>query len=201
MARLQITSPGFHDQVIELRLGTNRLGRSPANDFQIDHPTVSGKHCEIVLSETELVIKDCQSTNGTFISDEPVTEALLVAGQKLRFGDVELVVENTDVKVAIPKFELPRPAPPVVLTDGSLICPRHRDAKATHQCTHCREVMCDECVHRLRRRGGKVLKLCPICSHKCVRIGAEPRKKKTFLGFLQKTVKLPFLRAPVQDDD
>ena len=199
MARLLITSPGFHDQVIELRLGTNRFGRSQANDFQIDHPTISGKHCEITLTEHELVLRDCQSTNGTFIGEEPVTEAVLVAGQKLRLGDVELLVENTDVTVAIPKFELPRPAPPVVLTDGSLICPRHRHAKATHQCTHCREVMCDECVHHLRRRGGKVLKLCPLCSHKCVRIGGEKPKKKTFLGFLHKTVKLPFLRTSPED--
>src|SRR5947207_6542362 len=149
MARLQITSPGFHDRVLELRLGTNRLGRSPANDFQIDHPTISGKHCEIVLSETELILRDCNSTNGTFIDEAQVTEAPLSVGQKLRFGDVELVVENTDVFVAIPKFEVQRPAPPVVLTDGSLICPRHRNAKVTHQCTHCREVMCDDCVHLL----------------------------------------------------
>jgi pSer/pThr/pTyr-binding forkhead associated (FHA) protein len=201
MARLQITSPGFHDRVLELRLGTNRLGRSPANDFQIDHPTISGKHCEIVLSETELILRDCNSTNGTFIDEAPVTEASLGVGQKLRFGDVELVVENTDVFVAIPKFEVQRPAPPVVLTDGSLICPRHRHAKATYQCTHCREVMCDDCIHLLHRRGGKVLKLCPLCSHKCVRIGGEKQKKKTFLGFLQKTVKLPFLRTRVEDED
>jgi len=202
MARLQITSPGFHDRVIELRLGTNRLGRSPANDFQIDHRTVSGKHCEIVLSETELILRDCQSTNGTFIEDELVTtEVVLAAGQKLRFGDVELLVENIDVTVAIPKFEVQRPAPPVVLTDGSLICPRHRHAKATHQCTHCHEVLCDDCVHYLRRRGGKVLKLCPVCSHKCVRIGGEKQKKKSFLGFLQKTVKLPFLRPRGDDED
>ena len=201
MARLQITSPGFHDQVIELRLGTNRFGRASTNDFQIDHPTVSATHCEIVLSENELVLKDCQSTNGTFIGNQPITQAPLSAGQTLRFGDVELLVENTDVNVAIPKFVIERPAPPVVLTDGSLVCPRHRHAKATHQCTHCREVLCDECVHRLRRRGGKVLKLCPLCSHACVRIGGEKPKKKTFLGFLQKTVKLPFLRSAAEEKD
>ena len=203
MARLQITSPGFHDRVIELRLGTNRFGRGAANDFQIDHPTISGRHCEIILSENELFLRDCQSTNGTFINETAVTtEVMLVAGQKLRFGDVELLVENTDVTVAIPKFEVvQRAAPPVVLTDGSLICPRHRHAKVTHRCTHCREVMCDDCVHYLKRRGGKVLKLCPVCSHKCVRIGSEKPKKKAFLGFLTKTVKLPFLRPRVEDED
>ena len=90
---------------------------------------------------------------------------------------------------------------PVVLWDGSMLCRRHPQARATHQCTHCSEVLCDECVHRLRRRGGKVLKLCPLCSHPCERIGGERKKKKTLLGFLQKTVKLPFFRPRDEDPD
>ena len=52
MARLLIRSDGFHNQVIELKLGVNRVGRSPANDFQIEHPTISARHCEILLSLT-----------------------------------------------------------------------------------------------------------------------------------------------------
>lgn len=194
MARLLIRSEGFNAQVIHLKLGTNRFGRSPKNDFQLEHPTISALHCEIVLGADGVQVRDCGSTNGTFVDGEPVQEALLSAGQTLHLGDVELFVEETQVSIAIPKFEVPRPAPPVVLSDGSLICPRHPQAHATHQCTFCREILCDACVHRLRRRGGKVLKLCPLCSHTCERIGGEKKKKKSFLGFLQKTVKLPFLR-------
>ncbi len=194
-------SEGFHNQVLELRMGVNRLGRGPVNDFQIEHPTISGRHCEIVLSDSGILVQDCDSTNGTFIGGEPVTKAALSEGQTLRLGDVELLVDSIEVKVAIPQFEVPRPAPPVVLWDGSMLCRRHPQARATHQCIHCSEVLCDECVHRLRRRGGKVLKLCPLCSHKCERIGGEKKKKKSFLGFLQKTVKLPFMKAPVEDDD
>lgn len=201
MARLQIISQGFHDQVIELRLGVNKFGRSSANDFQIEHPTVSGRHCEITLGENEILVRDCASTNGTFIGNEPVTHATLQSGQTLRLGDVELFVVSTEVKVSIPQFEIARPAPPVVLSDGSMLCRRHPQARVTHQCTHCHEVLCDDCVHQLRRRGGKVLKLCPLCSHKCERIGGEKKKKKTFLGFLQKTVKLPFLRTTIEKDE
>lgn len=200
MAKLMIKSPGFHNQVINLNLGVNRFGRSPGNDFVIEHATVSSKHCEIALSDGEVIVRDCGSTNGTYINDQPVMEATLAEGQVLRLGDVDFVVESTDVTIAIPKFEVARPAPPVVLTDGSLVCPRHKHAHATHQCTHCREVLCDECVHRLRRRGGKLLKLCPLCSHRVELIGGEKKKKKTFLGFLQRTVKLPFLRHDKEAD-
>jgi len=199
MARLVITSAGFNKQVIHLKLGTNHFGRSPANDFLIDHPTISANHCEIELGDGGVVVRDCDSTNGTYVGERPVSQATLWAGQVLRLGDVELLVESTDVTISIPKFEVPRPAPPIVRADGSLVCPKHKDAKVTHQCTHCRQVLCDECVHRIRRRGGKVLKLCPLCSHKCEPIVRPAKRKRSLLGFLAKTVKLPFMRDREQE--
>ncbi|HWV98875.1 MAG TPA: FHA domain-containing protein [Candidatus Acidoferrum sp.] len=194
MAKLIIKTEGAPDRVIQLHLGANRFGRSPENHFPIDHPTVSARHCEISVGDGAPVVRDCGSTNGTFVNGELVKEATLMAGQTLHLGEVELFVETTEVALAIPKFDMPHPTPPVVREDGSLLCPRHKETPATYQCTHCLEVMCDDCVHRLRRKGGKVLKLCPLCSHPCERIGgAAKKKKKTFLGFLQQTVKLPFI--------
>jgi hypothetical protein len=195
MARLVIKSAEFGDRVIELNLGVNQVGRSPNNAIQIEHPTVSARHCEIMLGDDGLVVRDCGSANGTFVDAQPITETKLSAGQILRLGEVELLVETTDLTIAIPKFELPRPAPPIVLSDGSLICPRHPKARATHQCTHCREVLCDACVHQIRRRGGKLLKFCPICSHPCELIGGEKRTKKSLFSIWHKTVKLPFHRG------
>ena len=56
--------------------------------------------------------------------------------------------------------------------------------------------MCNGCVHVLRRQGGTPLFLCVICSHKCELIQDEmPKTKKSFLGFLQDTVKLKFKHA------
>ena len=192
MARLIIKSAEIENRVIELNLGVNRFGRGPQNDIQIEHPTVSARHCELVLTNDGVVVCDCASANGTFVGGERITEAKLSPGQTLHLGEVELLVETTDVTIAIPKFELPRPAPPVVLCDGSLICPRHPRAHATHQCTHCKEVLCDACVRRLRRRGGKLMKFCPLCSHQCVPLEGEKRQKKSLFGLLSKTVKLPF---------
>ena len=191
MARLVVKSDG-REQVVELKLGVNRLGRSPDADLQVIHSTISGFHCELELDRGELLVRDCESTNGTFFEGEPIREARLMAGQSFSVGDVEIFVESTDVNVAIPKIEVPvLRAPPVVLKNGELLCTRHPSATVTHRCTYCKEVMCDDCVTRMRRRGGKFLELCPLCSHKVVRIG-EKKKKKSILGFLAKTVKLPF---------
>ena len=195
MASLVIKTPGFEGRVIELHLGVNRLGRTADNHVQIEHPTVSGAHCEIELAADEVVVRDCGWANGTYLDGRRIEQSTLSAGQILHLGAVELLVETTEVTIAIPQLEMPRPAPPVVLPDGSLICPRHPKARATHQCTHCHEVLCDACVHWLRRRGGKLMKFCPLCSHPCVPLGGERRKKRTLLGRWLQTTKLPFLHG------
>jgi hypothetical protein len=197
MARLLIKTAGLANRTLELRLGVNRIGRDPDSDFSISHPTVSSIHCELVVSNDGVLLRDCDSTNGTFINGDAVDEVWLMPGQEVKLGDVELFVENTEVNVAIPQFERPRqqPPPPAVLPDGALSCPRHVETPATYKCTHCGEVMCNDCIHIMRRKGGLPLLLCRLCSHKCEPIQiAQPKKKKSFRSLLD-TVKLKFNHA------
>jgi pSer/pThr/pTyr-binding forkhead associated (FHA) protein len=201
MARLLIKSEGFNDRVLELRLGVNRLGRSRDNDFQVEHSTISACHCELQVEDGQVVVRDCHSTNGTFVGGQLIQEARLDVGESFQIGDIELLVENTDVEVAIPNFTVkPHIEPPVVLEDGKVLCARHSGALVTHQCTFCRELMCGRCVKRLKRRGGKLLQLCPICSHNVVSLTKETRKRG-LMDFLNKTVKLSFLHSGKSDDE
>jgi pSer/pThr/pTyr-binding forkhead associated (FHA) protein len=193
MAILLIKTVGLENQALELRPGVNRVGRSPDSDFVINHATVSTNHCEFILSADGVFLRDCGSTNGSFVNGTRTGEARLLPGQTVALGDVELFVESTEAQVVIPEYERPRPKPPVVLPDGAMICPRHAQAQAKYKCTHCREIMCGECIHVLRRKGGSPLFLCPLCSHKCEPIQAAiAKKKKSFVEFLQDTVKLRF---------
>jgi pSer/pThr/pTyr-binding forkhead associated (FHA) protein len=193
MATLIIKTAGLENQALELRPGVNRVGRSPDSDFVINHSTISTNHCEFILSADGVFLRDCDSTNGSFLNGNPVKEARLLAGQTVTLGDVELFVESTEANVVIPEYERPRPKPPVVLPDGVIICPRHSRAQAKYKCTHCREIMCEECLHVLRRKGGNPLLLCPLCSHKCEAIlTVTEKKKKSFVEFLEDTVKLRF---------
>jgi len=192
MARLLIKTEGLENRTLELRLGVNRVGRDPDCEFCIDHPTVSSLHCEIALSNDGVYIRDCDSTNGTFVNGEPVLEVWLDPGQEIRLGDVELFVESTGVNITIPKFERPRPKSPVVLANDAMLCPRHPQAQAAYKCTHCGEIMCNACIHIMRRKGGTPLFLCILCSHKSEPIQiAQPKKKKGLAGFLD-TVRLKF---------
>jgi pSer/pThr/pTyr-binding forkhead associated (FHA) protein len=199
VARLLIQTEGFENPSLELRLGVNRVGRDEQNDFSIPHPSVSSHHCELILSNDGVVLHDLDSTNGSFVNGQPVGEVWLEAGQHVRLGDIQLLVESTAINVSIPKFEraTPPPAPPLVLEDGSFVCPRHPDLLATFKCTRCQEVMCSGCVRMMRRQGGQPLFLCVVCHSKCERITTEKTKaKKSLFGFLQDTVRLKFGGRP-----
>jgi pSer/pThr/pTyr-binding forkhead associated (FHA) protein len=194
VARLLINTGDGIPTAGELKLGLNRFGRHPDSEFVIDHPTISATHCVMILTAAGVLLRDCGSTNGTFLDDEPVKQTSVRPGQTVRIGDVTILVETTDARIAIPETDRPVNSPPVVLADGTILCRRHPQSRATHRCTHCHEVLCEACIHRMRRKGGKTLKLCALCSHACEPLGPEKRKKKSLLGMLSKTIKLPFLR-------
>jgi hypothetical protein len=79
-----------------------------------------------------------------------------------------------------------------------MLCTRHPQAPVAYKCTHCNEMLCNGCVHVMQIKGGQPLFLCPLCSHRCEPIiSAKPQKKKSFIGFLQDTVKLRF-RNPIK---
>jgi len=195
MARLLVKNDGLKLRTLELRLGANRVGRDPDADFTLAHPSVSITHCEFILSHYGVFVRDCNSTNGTFVNNELVKAAHLQPGQSVRLGDVELAVESTDVTIAIPKIERDIPAPPLMQPDGALLCRRHPEAAVTFRCTHCREQLCTACIHILRLQGGgQPLFLCPLCSHKCERLQkkTEPPKKDLF-SRLGRTIRMPLL--------
>ena len=193
MARLLIQTEGFGNRAIELAMGVNRVGRDPDCEICLDHATISSLHCELALTNDGVYLHDCDSTNGTFINGEPAAEAWLDAGQIVKFGDVELLVESTTFIIAVPTIEVEAPKLPIFLENGMNACPRHPEIESTFACTFCKETMCNACVKVMRRQGGQPLYLCRLCSHKCERIGpAEVKKKKGFFGMLQDTVRLHF---------
>ena len=68
------------------------MGRSPGAEFVVDAAMVSRLHCRLTAGATELQVVDLESTNGTFVNGQRVTQASLKAGDKLGVGRVELVV-------------------------------------------------------------------------------------------------------------
>ena len=93
MARLVVLSEGFNGRAHELKAEKTTVGRVDDNVFQVPDQSVSSHHCEIILRGKEVVVKDLNSTNGSYINGKQVTEAVLQPGQILRLGQVELKLE------------------------------------------------------------------------------------------------------------
>jgi pSer/pThr/pTyr-binding forkhead associated (FHA) protein len=68
------------------------MGRSPGAEFVVDAAMVSRLHCRLTAGATELEVVDLESTNGTFVNGQRVTQASLKEGDTLGVGRVELVV-------------------------------------------------------------------------------------------------------------
>lgn len=95
-----------------MRPGVQTIGRSSACDFQIEHASVSGTHCEVQLSDGAVTLKDLGSTNGTFLERAPVTQATLVSGQRLQLGSVELqFLADPPPVAAAPRVRIATAAP------------------------------------------------------------------------------------------
>jgi hypothetical protein len=82
---------------LSLRPGINSVGRAEGNHHVIPHASVSSRHCEIVVDDGTISVRDLSSTNGTFIDDQPVQQQPLTHGQRLKFGGVEYLLEAPEV--------------------------------------------------------------------------------------------------------
>ncbi len=94
MAKLVVLSEGMTGRTHELKVDKTTIGRVEDNTFQIAEPSVSSHHCEVLLRGNEVVVKDLNSTNGSFINGEKITEAPLKPGQVLRLGQIEIRLEG-----------------------------------------------------------------------------------------------------------
>jgi predicted component of type VI protein secretion system len=113
MAKLVLLSEGLTGRLHELVAEKTVIGRVEDNTFQIAEPSVSSHHCEVLLRGKEVVVKDLNSTNGTFIDGNQITESVLKPGQILRLGQIQMRLETGEA-----------PAPPKKPLDQTMVMPR-----------------------------------------------------------------------------
>lgn len=127
MAKLVILNQGMTGRTFELNVERNTVGRVEDNTFQIADPSVSSHHAEILLRGDDIVVKDLNSTNGTFLNNEKVAEIVLKPGQTLRFGQVELKIDDGKPVAPAPApvgGAAPAPSPAKKQVDATLVIPR-----------------------------------------------------------------------------
>ena len=128
MAKLVILTQGLSGRAHELNVDRTTIGRVEDNLFQIAESSISSHHCEVLLRGSDVVIKDLNSTNGTFINGEQITESVLKPGQTLRLGQVELKLE-TGTSASAPATTpapaaAPAPGPAKKPLEATMVIPR-----------------------------------------------------------------------------
>ena len=67
------------------------IGRHAQANLQIDNVRVSVYHCCLLIRDTEVWVRDMDSTNGTFVNDELIEgERRLKLGDRLQVGPRDL---------------------------------------------------------------------------------------------------------------
>lgn len=114
-------------RVYPLGRNTVVIGRDHGCDIALQDDSVSARHARVLNGALGFEVEDLESTNGTFVDDQPVVRARLAHGQRLRIGAVELTFlrdrqsATQPVKTAVlfptvvngrrARAQTPRPAP------------------------------------------------------------------------------------------
>jgi transcriptional regulator with GAF, ATPase, and Fis domain len=78
-----------------------RLGKAEGNDLVLTEDTVSRMHCEILRDARGYLLRDLQSTNGTFLDGAEVREAYVRAGSVITVGTVQIKFQPFEERIEI----------------------------------------------------------------------------------------------------
>ncbi len=130
LATVLVRSGGLRGQRLPIRTPVVNVGRAEYNDLVFAEESVSASHAKLQQREELWVLTDLDSTNGTFVDGERVRgEVPLMPGSTVRFGDVLVMFDPTDLRgqppvgggtrvvsaISIPdtpRMPLTRPGPP-----------------------------------------------------------------------------------------
>lgn len=95
MPKLIFTDPNFAGRVYKFVHEKTTIGRSDANQLVIRDDSVSSRQCEILVYGTEVIVRDLDSRNGTFVEGTRLhnQQSGIKSGHTIRFGTVAARLE------------------------------------------------------------------------------------------------------------
>jgi hypothetical protein len=108
--------PGRGSFDIELGLG-GLIGREAGIAIQIEHPTVSRQHAQVVMSGKQVVLVDMGSANGTFVNGAKITgPTTLREGDTVEFGKVSTLFFLKNAPTVMAPIANAKPTEPAAAT-------------------------------------------------------------------------------------
>ncbi len=102
LVRLKILQGSNAGKEIKIPVPKCLIGRGDDCHLRPQSDAVSRQHCVIITTDSEVVVRDLNSRNGTYVNGERVgEEAVLLMGDVLRVGplEFEMVIEQTAAKI------------------------------------------------------------------------------------------------------
>jgi pSer/pThr/pTyr-binding forkhead associated (FHA) protein len=110
MWAIKILSGSQAGQIYILKSGKNLIGRSANCSIRIDSVGVSKEHAEIqVTPQGQVILKDLQSRNGSFVDGIKIQEKNLRLGNKISFFDVLVDFIPAPAQISTPALQMPIP--------------------------------------------------------------------------------------------
>jgi len=95
---------------IPLQRGENLIGRDPTSLICLDVAGVSRRHARIVVGETDALLEDLGSKNGTSLADEPVRgSTALRDGDRVHIGPIVVVFHESTSGISTETVAMRRP--------------------------------------------------------------------------------------------
>ena len=91
--KITILSEQHRGKTFELTKDVYTVGRIEERDICIADPTISTYHGSFVKNGNTYILKDNNSTNGSRVNNEPITEKLLKNSDIIQLGDVEMLYD------------------------------------------------------------------------------------------------------------
>jgi pSer/pThr/pTyr-binding forkhead associated (FHA) protein len=87
-------SESDNDQAHNFAVAEVVVGRDPTCEFPLDDESVSARHARLSFHHKQWWLEDLNSTNGTFLNDDPVqTATVIMTGDAIRCGQTVFLVK------------------------------------------------------------------------------------------------------------
>jgi DNA-binding NtrC family response regulator len=107
-ARFVVTRGKDEGRELVIQKSLVSIGTLPESDLALTDPTVSRHHAEVEERADGWVLRDHDSTNGTFLDDVRVREAYLSPGSRIRLGQTEMTFSPLEERIEFPQSEADR---------------------------------------------------------------------------------------------
>jgi len=87
-----ITGPSSGKKIPLLPM-TMSIGREHDNNIELKDPDVGRYHARIMYEKSRFVLEDLESSNGTWLNGEKITQAGLKNGDRVKIGETEMAID------------------------------------------------------------------------------------------------------------